>query len=335
MTPNRLRWALVALACATLGVPVAIGATSSAPRPQPLQAGARTPRLGNLHSQTALATRISDFGFKATNSSPLGGAAEFGCFAGVRKAADPCLEVSNRHNGNVFEFLFNGALGGRIQVGKNARKNFPTARPFVTNATGVATGLNADRVDGLHAQDIIDTAVSRASVITGAQGPQGAQGPRGAQGPQGVQGPQGPPGTPLTANESTSGVALPNTTLNTGVPASGDGADLFNGDVVTLQPGTYVVHTTLRAFDNGINEAVVRYAVGALFLDGARQTTLWTPAVPPDSVNAAQAGDVTVVTVASGAAGQLTMRGIVHRTGGAASSSTAAGVTVVVTAIDA
>jgi hypothetical protein len=40
-----------------------------------------------------------------------------------------------------------GKEGGRIQVGDT------TGAPLTTNATGVATGLNADKVDGKDATD--------------------------------------------------------------------------------------------------------------------------------------------------------------------------------------
>ena len=42
--------------------------------------------------------------------------------------------------------------GGRIETGN------PTGAPFTTNATGVATGLNADRVDGKEAADFAPAA---------------------------------------------------------------------------------------------------------------------------------------------------------------------------------
>ncbi len=58
----------------------------------------------------------------------------------------------------------------KLLVGNGKTKN-PKVAPFTTNATGVATGLNADKVDGLDASQL-----------------------KGAPGPQGPVGPQGPPG---------------------------------------------------------------------------------------------------------------------------------------------
>jgi hypothetical protein len=54
-----------------------------------------------------------------------------------------------RHGGGrAFEFAFGGPVGGLIERGDGAA-------PFVTNATGVATGLNADRVDGREGTDLL------------------------------------------------------------------------------------------------------------------------------------------------------------------------------------
>jgi hypothetical protein len=53
--------------------------------------------------------------------------------------------------GLAFEFASDGTTGGAITVGNGG----DAAKPFTTNATGVASGLNADRVDGKDASDIV------------------------------------------------------------------------------------------------------------------------------------------------------------------------------------
>ena len=53
-----------------------------------------------------------------------------------------------------------GTLVGTITAGSGG----DTRKPFTTNATGVATGLNADRVDGLHAGEIISAARAKAGL---------------------------------------------------------------------------------------------------------------------------------------------------------------------------
>jgi hypothetical protein len=57
------------------------------------------------------------------------------------------VKAFNLKSGRAFEFQTNGKEGGRIQVGDT------TGAPLTTNATGVATGLNADKVDGKDATD--------------------------------------------------------------------------------------------------------------------------------------------------------------------------------------
>ncbi|HEV2776702.1 MAG TPA: hypothetical protein VGV90_13995, partial [Solirubrobacteraceae bacterium] len=61
-----------------------------------------------------------------------------------------------------FEFnASRGTIAGLISVGAGG----DAAKPFITNATGVATGLNADRVDGKHAQDITTDAVAASQAL--------------------------------------------------------------------------------------------------------------------------------------------------------------------------
>ena len=62
--------------------------------------------------------------------------------------------------GKAFEFRSRyGSVVGRFIVGNGGNDK----RPFTTNATGVATGLNADRLDGLDAADIFR--ISRQGVL--------------------------------------------------------------------------------------------------------------------------------------------------------------------------
>ena len=72
-----------------------------------------------------------------------GGGAVYGCRS--KTGREPCIRANNLNTGRAFEFETNGTEGGRIEVEDAG------ARPFTTNATGVATGFNADRVDGLDA----------------------------------------------------------------------------------------------------------------------------------------------------------------------------------------
>lgn len=85
-----------------------------------------------------------------------GGAAIYGCRStGINTDTDEsCLRANNLADGLAFSFDSNGTLGGIINVGDGGREE----KPFTTNATGVATGLNADEVDGLDAEEIVAAA---------------------------------------------------------------------------------------------------------------------------------------------------------------------------------
>jgi hypothetical protein len=92
---------------------------------------------------------------RQSNLSTSGGGAIYGCRSTARTAPadqkNPCIRANNLSNGLAFEFrATRGNVGGDISVGNGG----DTTKPFTTNATGVATGLNADRVDGLNAEDI-------------------------------------------------------------------------------------------------------------------------------------------------------------------------------------
>jgi hypothetical protein len=346
---TRLRWTLVGLLVATVaGAPFAIGDVVER---KSIIAGTRTPITGAVFTATELRTNVPTWGLDLSNASNRGGAAQLSCRAIAGDNRKPCLRAVNRSaSGWAFEFGFRGALGGMFMVGSDIDKPFPDARPFVTNATGVATGLNADRVDGFHAQDLIDEAVARSSVQQGPQGPQGAQGAQGARGPQGAQGQSGPPGTPLVSRVATPAntsngsygnrtvVDLPNEPLSSQEPDTpADGADLIPTRSIVLDPGTYVLQTTFRAFDLNSEGpgATLQYGVAAVFLDGVLQTTLWTPDIPSDGNNAATASDTTVLAVPLNAPGVVTIRGVVRQNATTTGFSTAeGGVTVVVTGVN-
>src|SRR3954452_1435940 len=85
-----------------------------------------------------------------------GGGAIYGCrgaAGGSAAGSAPCLRSVNLAAGFAFEFTSAGGVAGLIAVGDGSTRS-PSARPFTTNANGVATGLNADRVDSLNAAEI-------------------------------------------------------------------------------------------------------------------------------------------------------------------------------------
>jgi hypothetical protein len=123
-----------------------------------LLGGARNP--GNDQSQeltreTEIIANTSTYGTRQSNKSNNGGGAVYGCRSaagGTERNNEPCLRSTNLTNGRAFEFNANqGTEVGRITGPRNAA-------PFTTSAQGVATGLNADQVDGMSANEMIAAA---------------------------------------------------------------------------------------------------------------------------------------------------------------------------------
>src|SRR3954467_13362959 len=109
--------------------------------------GKRNP--GYPHALSAETQIIADNATYGTRQSNLrtgdGGGAIYGCRSAPGK--EPCIRANNLNTGRAFEFATDGKEGGRITT------QDATGAPFTTNATGVATGLNADRVDSHDAGD--------------------------------------------------------------------------------------------------------------------------------------------------------------------------------------
>jgi hypothetical protein len=108
-------------------------------------------------SETEIIANTSSYGTRQSNKSDNGGGAIYGCRSkagGSEKGFEPCIRASNLVDGRAFEFSSNGGPEvGRITSGNTK------AAPFTTNATGVATGLNADQVDGKSADELTTDAV--------------------------------------------------------------------------------------------------------------------------------------------------------------------------------
>ena len=158
---------LAALALGILiGTPFAIADTRD-----PIREGIRNPTSGDAERETQIIARTArdTYGTRQSNLGA-GGGAIYGCRSaldtsspaavGDPKRSTPCLRVNNLRAGKAFDFQSNtGRLIGVIQSGNNIASPRPTVAPFITNATGVAVGLNADRVDSLSASEIIQQAV--------------------------------------------------------------------------------------------------------------------------------------------------------------------------------
>jgi hypothetical protein len=118
-------------------------------------------RAGGRTTFTRITTILGDSATYATQQSNLrqgdGGAARYGCRSTA--ANEYCLLSKNTGGGGSFRFTSDKSLlGGVIDVKPPTGKTARDVKPFTTNATGVATGLNADEVDGMSADDIVKAA---------------------------------------------------------------------------------------------------------------------------------------------------------------------------------
>ena len=160
-TAPRTRSVLLATGLLVAGITaVGVAATGS-----PLREGQRngtttreTEIVGNFGSSTGLK---GGYVTRQSNLSASGGGAVYGCRSqaggsGATPAPqNPCIRANNLSRGLAFEFNSTiGDIAGAITVASGG----DTKKPFVTNATGVATGLNADRVDNLDAAQLVAAA---------------------------------------------------------------------------------------------------------------------------------------------------------------------------------
>ncbi len=155
-------------AAALLGAPLALAGTGDG-----LREGVRNPHGGDATSETQIIARTGKdtYGTRQSNLGT-GGGAIYGCRSrldtgaiGDPKRSTPCIRVNNLRDGKAFDFqATSGRIIGIFRAGLDITKARPTVAPFVTNATAVAVGLNADRVDNLDAADIIRTARTKAGL---------------------------------------------------------------------------------------------------------------------------------------------------------------------------
>jgi hypothetical protein len=140
------RYALATALILVLGIPsAAIGFGEG----RSILGGKRNPSSDAtkaFSAETEIIANNSTYGTRQSNKrNGDGGGAIYGCRS--NEGNEACVKSFNLNNGRAFEFQTNGNLGGRIQT-KDAN-----GVPFTTNATGVATGLNSDKVDGKDATD--------------------------------------------------------------------------------------------------------------------------------------------------------------------------------------
>jgi hypothetical protein len=172
---NRTVFAAAIVAGILIGVPFAGADTRDA-----LREGVRNPSAGSADRETQIIAKTGKdtYGTRQSNSGA-GGSAIYGCRStldlsssaaiGDPKKSTPCVRVNNLSRGKAFDFQSKtGPVIGVIQSGNNLLTEKPTVAPFVTNATGIAAGLNADRVDSLSASEIVAQAVQAVQTAGGA-----------------------------------------------------------------------------------------------------------------------------------------------------------------------
>ena len=138
-----------------------------------IREGLRNPTAGDATRETQIIARTGrdTYGTRQSNLGA-GGGAIYGCRSaldpraiGNPKRSTPCIRVNNLRDGKAFDFQASaGRIIGVMRSGQDLTKARPNVAPFVTNATGLAVGLNADRVDGMHASELIRAARAKAGL---------------------------------------------------------------------------------------------------------------------------------------------------------------------------
>jgi len=137
--------ALIAVAIAV--APLALGAGEGSP----VRGGTRNPTNNtglSYHSETQIIAENSGYGTRQSNKGS-GGGAIYGCRSVA--GGNGCIAAVNLRSGRAFAFTSGGVVGGTITLGNAA------GAPLTTNAKGVATGFNANFLEGKQAKDFVSS----------------------------------------------------------------------------------------------------------------------------------------------------------------------------------
>lgn len=147
---------LTGSALAILAAPVALAAGAGNRSAHVATLSDNTPIKGAIHNPASSSYLRTTGIFANFNSWTLrvqnvgsGGSATFGCKAGSNGSA--CLAAENTNGGYAFSFATTGNTGGKILLTN------PKGAPFTTNATGEATGLNSNYLQGKTASEFVTT----------------------------------------------------------------------------------------------------------------------------------------------------------------------------------
>ncbi len=160
---NGPRMRQVVVAAGIIGVvaaPMGVAATGGALR-EGVRNGTTTAETEIVSDIKATTGLKGGYSTRQSNLSATGGGAIYGCrstagTSGGNPPQNPCVRANNLKTGLAFEF--NATSGNVVGTITASGAGGDSVKPFVTNATGVATGLNADRVDGQDAAAIAKTA---------------------------------------------------------------------------------------------------------------------------------------------------------------------------------
>jgi len=218
---------------------------------------------------------------RQSNLSASGGGAIYGCRASSAASSKPCVRANNLSSGRAFEFGTRlGSLTGVINAGAGG----DTKKPFTTNATGVATGLNADEVDGLDGSQLRTRwfLVNSAGAIEAQSGGFSITAcypaaPAAANGNCYVNA-----GEDVTDNGISATIALQNTTdqngdaVTNGRAAGADANPEFSGEITASRcftPGAGAIVNCAPAGTNNPNHVVVspRNSDGSFTTDATRK----------------------------------------------------------------
>jgi hypothetical protein len=152
---GNVKWVLATVVALALVIsPFAVAQTTG------LVGGKRNPRSGSFKTETQVIASNSTWGMRYSNRAVGGGGGLlFGCRSqpgGTPQKHYPCARSRNVGTGLAFEFVTAGTQAGTISVGSGG----DNTQPFTTNATGVATGLNAERVGSQTPAQLTSSAVS-------------------------------------------------------------------------------------------------------------------------------------------------------------------------------
>ncbi|HST54417.1 MAG TPA: hypothetical protein VLJ42_00795 [Solirubrobacteraceae bacterium] len=142
---------------AVVGAPLALGAGEGGT----IRGGSRNPSFDQsqqYRSETQIIADNSTYGTRQSNKGS-GGGAIYGCRSVSSSPA--CISSVNLNTGNAFSFSTDGKVGGVILL------HDKTGAPLTTNATGVATGFNANFLQGKQASDFVPASQASSFAQTG------------------------------------------------------------------------------------------------------------------------------------------------------------------------